>query len=238
MSTNFIGLVIQPNEPLTLAIDEGIHFTMASLIDDAKPGRSTLKVRVRDQEFALCSLTFDEVEQQALDVYFKDVDEPTLILTGVNPINLTGNIMLEDGDFVPEEEDEEDDYGPIQFRDPSDERFLGGFELRHFGLEPHYSFYPDKIDLRKEESDEEDTMLHDNIAMGLINSMLNSGNEVKVKKAKAILETLKSKANDTSSQQNHGKISKKQTSIKSSSGSSKSQQQQSKKKDKKKKNKS
>ncbi|KAG2224425.1 hypothetical protein INT45_002964, partial [Circinella minor] len=161
---------------------------MASLLDDAKPGRSTLKVRVRDSEYAICSLTHNEIEQQSLDVYFKDVDEPTLILTGVNSINITGNIVQDDDEFIPsEEEEDEDDYGPVQFRDPSDQNFLGGFELRHFGLEPHSPYYPDTIDLRKEESDEEDTMLHDNIAMGLINAMMNSGNDTQVKKAKAIL---------------------------------------------------
>ncbi|KAI9278230.1 hypothetical protein BDA99DRAFT_491508 [Phascolomyces articulosus] len=192
-SSNFIGLIIQPNEPLTLSIDEGIHFTLASLLDNAKPGRSTLKVRVRDAEYALCSLTHNKTEQQSLDVYFKDVDEPTLLLTGVNPINITGNIIQEDDEYIPDgedEEDEEDGYGPIQFRDPSDQNFLGGFELRHFGLEPQYSFYPDKIDLRKEEEDEEDVRLHDNIAMGLINSMMNSGDDTKAKKAKAILGKL------------------------------------------------
>ncbi|KAI8141551.1 hypothetical protein BJV82DRAFT_168756 [Fennellomyces sp. T-0311] len=175
--SNFIGFVVHPNEPLTLAIEDSMHLTMASLLDNAKPGRSTLKI-----------------EQQSLDIHFKDADEPTLLLTGVNPISITGNVTQDDDEFIPEEDDEdEDDYGPIQFRDPSDERFLGGFELRHFGLEPHFSFYPDKIDLRKEEVDEEDTMLHDNIVMGLINSMLNSGDEVKVNKAKAILEQFNSR---------------------------------------------
>ena len=67
--------------------------------------------------------------------------------------------MQDDDEFIPEEDEEEDDYGPVQFRDPTDQNFLGGFELRHFGLEPHNPYYPDKIDLRKEESDEEDTML-------------------------------------------------------------------------------
>ncbi|KAI7848735.1 hypothetical protein BDC45DRAFT_522627 [Circinella umbellata] len=208
-SSTFIGLVIKPNEPLTLSIDEGIHFTMASLLDDAKPGRSTLKVRVKDSEYAICSLTHNEIEQQSLDVYFKDVDEPTLILTGVNSINITGNIVPDDDEFIPSDEEDEDDYGPVQFRDPSDQNFLGGFELRHFGLEPHSPYYPDTIDLRKEESDEEDTMLHDNIAMGLINAMMNSGDDTQAKKAKAILAKLNKSRKPNKSQEKG--VSKKQS---------------------------
>lgn len=67
----------------------------------------------------------------------------------------------DDKDDTDEEEEEEEVVtysGRHMFRDISDDRFLGGFELRHFGLAPQISFH-DKIDLRKEETSEDDKEL-------------------------------------------------------------------------------
>lgn len=68
---------------------------------------------------------------------------------------------LEDEDDISDDDTSDDDivnYGRNQFRDVSDNRFLGGFELRHFGLAPQVSLF-DKIDLRKEETCDEDKKL-------------------------------------------------------------------------------
>lgn len=62
----------------------------------------------------------------------------------------------DDEDFFPDEDDDEDDDGGmLQFYDPSDTRFMGGFQLEHF-LGPSTD---DRIDLRREESTEEDRLL-------------------------------------------------------------------------------
>lgn len=57
-----------------------------------------------------------------------------------------------------DDDDEADDFGTMAFRDPTDNEFLGGFELRHFNLAPNIPGY-DAVDLRQQEKDAEDTQL-------------------------------------------------------------------------------
>lgn len=65
----------------------------------------------------------------------------------------------DDEDYMDDEEDEEtDNYGSLAFRDPTDNEYLGGFELRHFNIGPKIPGY-DILNLRKEEKDSEDTEL-------------------------------------------------------------------------------
>jgi hypothetical protein len=79
---------------------------------------------------------------------------------------LTGQVCDDndddDKDFQPDENDDDDDEvaGMMQFRDLSDNRFLSGFELRHFGLgSPPLMPAYDNIDLRQEEKTPEDKSL-------------------------------------------------------------------------------
>ncbi|ORZ03850.1 hypothetical protein BCR43DRAFT_484085 [Syncephalastrum racemosum] len=112
----------------------------------------------------------------------------------------------DDEDFIPDEDDEddEDDGGMLRFYDPSDTRFMGGFQLEHF-LGPSTE---DHINLRREESTEEDRLLNDNICQGLINSMLNSGNDLQVALAKEGLKRLEKQKRAREAKQ-AGKITKK-----------------------------
>ncbi|KAF7721231.1 hypothetical protein EC973_005093 [Apophysomyces ossiformis] len=102
-------------------------------------------------------LHLTQAENQKLDIYITEDDDATLTVTGKNSISLVGQLRTTDPDFEPDDED--DSYGDaFRFRDPTDNQYLGGFELRHFGLAPQLSDF-DKIDLRKEESSEEDKKL-------------------------------------------------------------------------------
>lgn len=66
----------------------------------------------------------------------------------------------DDEDYEDLDDDEEpgDNYGSLAFRDPTDNEFLGGFELSHFKLVPSIPGY-DEVDLRKEEQDVNETSL-------------------------------------------------------------------------------
>ncbi|CAO0791687.1 unnamed protein product [Mucor circinelloides] len=89
-----------------------------------------------------------------------------------------------------DDDDEADNYGTMAFRDPTDNEFLGGFELRHFNLAPNIPGY-DVVDLRQQEKDAEDTKLHDSIATGLVNALLNSGDDFQMEKGRDFLKRLK-----------------------------------------------
>ncbi|KAI8065317.1 hypothetical protein BC940DRAFT_86972 [Gongronella butleri] len=136
----------------------------------------------------------------------------------------------QDGDYNVDndssnEDDEEDradstcdEFGPLAFRDPDDRRFLLGFELRHFQLEPQYDkeLNMDTIDLRRKEKSMEDRTLNDNIVQSLINSLLNSSDAADNQKGQEMLEKLKdyqSKAADltAANTKNAGKVRKKYT---------------------------
>lgn len=80
-------------------------------------------------------------------------------------ITLTGLTQDDDDqEFIPEDDDDEfmlddNDDGRFRFCDTSDKRFMGGMELRHFGLVPHSGFEQDQIDLRADEDTNEEKML-------------------------------------------------------------------------------
>ncbi|CAO3586256.1 unnamed protein product [Absidia cylindrospora] len=84
---------------------------------------------------------------------------------------------------------DEDDFGPLQYRDPKDKEFLLGFELRHFELDNDSGL--DNINLRHEETTQEDTTLNDNLAFGLVNALLNSSDKADKRKGKKLLKKLK-----------------------------------------------
>ncbi|KAI8377922.1 uncharacterized protein BYT42DRAFT_361737 [Radiomyces spectabilis] len=194
-----------------------------------KSGRHTLKVIVKDQEYVLCSLARNHVEFQALQHYFTPLDKAILVVSGKSPVTVTGTFYpyededesqamqdiqatqlptyLSDllGDDLPSDDSEDefegaDAFGPLQFRDPTDNRFLGGFQLCHFGLSNQFLPFDD-INLRKEEESQEDTQLHDNIASGLINALLNSGDAFQVKQGKQLLKKLKKQQQQQQQQQ-------------------------------------
>ncbi|SAM02594.1 hypothetical protein [Absidia glauca] len=166
MATKVWGLTLSPDQnPVPLQFGD-LKLTQASLAWDAKPGNTQLKIRSKNDEFILCTLS-ERVDQQKLNLALnEDMLDCTLHVTGVNEIVLTGQVCDDndddDKDFQPDENDDDDDEvaGMMQFRDLSDNRFLSGFELRHFGLgSPPLMPVYDNIDLRKEEKTPEDKSL-------------------------------------------------------------------------------
>ncbi|KAI8988095.1 hypothetical protein BDF20DRAFT_305550 [Mycotypha africana] len=109
--------------------------------------------------------------------------------------DLLGPDLPDDDDEEDDDDDEDymfmdedsDEFGTLAFRDPTDNEFLGGFELRHFNLAPDVPGFK-KVDLRSQEDSIQDTQLNDNIARGLVNALLNSGDAFQVKEGKRILQ--------------------------------------------------
>ncbi|OAD07663.1 hypothetical protein MUCCIDRAFT_157928 [Mucor lusitanicus CBS 277.49] len=103
---------------------------------------------------------------QDQDMDDSDEDEERETITGqpryANYLSdLLGPDLPDDDDDDYEDmddDDEADSFGTMAFRDPTDNEFLGGFELRHFNLAPNIPGY-EVVDLRKQEKDAEDTLL-------------------------------------------------------------------------------
>ncbi|CAO3625487.1 unnamed protein product [Cunninghamella blakesleeana] len=212
----FWSTEIAPTQKHYILASGSIQLSQATLnTDNIQPGKTQLKVISKGNEYILCTLSKDTVQEQKLDISFNEENDSDCILTvtGVNSISLIGNLIEEeddDDDDYEYEEDEDDEGGGsmLQFRDPSDNRFLGGFELRHFGLEVDTELpgIPvDDIDLRKEEENEEDRSLHNNIIQGLINAMINSGDTYQNARAKAVKKLLKQQSKDKNKDKNKNK---------------------------------
>ncbi len=64
----------------------------------------------------------------------------------------------EDDDYEDMDAEDTDEFGTLAFRDPTDNELLGGFELRHFNLVPNAAGF-EKVNLREQEEDEDETYL-------------------------------------------------------------------------------
>ncbi|KAI8343640.1 hypothetical protein BC941DRAFT_448402 [Chlamydoabsidia padenii] len=98
---------------------------------------------------------------------------------------------VEDGNEDQDNMNDEsrDEFGPLQYRDASDHRFLLGFELRHFDLDHEPG--TDTINLRMEETTPDETILHDNLVMALVNALHNSSTKSDKLKGKQLEGKLK-----------------------------------------------
>lgn len=103
-------------------------------------------------------------EDQDMEEEDEDEDEERETITGQPRYpeylsDLLGpDLPDEDDDDYQDESEDVDDYGTLAFRDPTDNEFLGGFELRHFNLAPDVAGF-EKVDLREQEETLEDAML-------------------------------------------------------------------------------
>ncbi|ORX54480.1 hypothetical protein DM01DRAFT_1335623 [Hesseltinella vesiculosa] len=122
------------------------------------------------------------------------VDDPMESIVVSEPPEPSGTEQLGDEgeETIIDESLIADEFGPLAFRDPADRRFLLGFELRHFRLAPQYeaAWNMDDIDLRQEESDDEDATLNDHILESLINGLLNSAAPADIRRGKTIKRKL------------------------------------------------
>ncbi|KAI8377908.1 uncharacterized protein BYT42DRAFT_605479 [Radiomyces spectabilis] len=193
-------VTLTPREPHPILLDGVLHLKMATVSGDATPGRTSLIADVKEKRYTLCSLS-NNLTEQPLDIRFAEDDEAILTVRGVHSVTLSGDYVKEDPDFelsfeeleeVQEELEQEERelrrLNKLRFRDTEDQRFLEGFDLSHFGLASPNSEH-DTVNLREEEETEEERKLNDNILQSLINSMLNSGDDAKIAKAKQLQET-------------------------------------------------
>ncbi|KAI8982638.1 hypothetical protein BDB01DRAFT_851125 [Pilobolus umbonatus] len=185
----FWGKRMVPGEACPLFKNDRIILNMVSLDSNKKKGKSILKVDIGGKVYMLCTLRRDKVEQQTLSHLFVASDGAILKLEGSLPVTLIGEQYTKEKETVSghphypnylsdllgpdlpdeddadyeedsEEEEEGDAYGSLAFRDPSDNRYLGGFQLHHFNIEPQPQIRGiEKLNLRKEEKTLEDTLL-------------------------------------------------------------------------------
>ncbi|KAI1315173.1 peptidylprolyl isomerase fpr4 [Mortierella claussenii] len=124
MILGFWGLTVFPNKTYTQIVDNSFKLSMAALDEEAKPGRSSIRVAVDKKTFILCSLIAGQVEQQNLDLVFTEGEEITFSVSGDNAVHLSGNYLpgdegmdysdedmygMEDEDDEDAEDDEDED---------------------------------------------------------------------------------------------------------------------------------
>ncbi|KAL9539768.1 hypothetical protein MBANPS3_010074 [Mucor bainieri] len=185
-----------------------VHFTGSMIVD---PDASSSEDEDDDMDYAPSQTNQDQdMDLDDEDDEEEEDDEERETITGqpryANYLSdlLGPDLPDEDDDDYEDMDDDEDgdDFGTMAFRDPTDNEFLGGFELRHFKLAPHVPGF-DVVDLREQEEDAEDTQLQqtlllmclffnsDSIATGLVNALLNSGDDFQMEKGRSFLKRLK-----------------------------------------------
>ncbi|CAM0141456.1 unnamed protein product [Umbelopsis sp. WA50703] len=161
-----------------MSVDASFRITQACLLEDPVEGRSCVKVKVDEQEFVLCSLNVTHTDCQSLDICFFEGDSVTFSVLGTNIVSLTGHYIPGQPSLV------EETYNMLEDGDPMDQEYLDGFGIHHFGIGPTDA--EDK-NLRAEEDTEYDAIENDHLLQGLINSMINSGDEMLMNRGKKVL---------------------------------------------------
>ncbi|KAI9279172.1 hypothetical protein BY458DRAFT_584974 [Sporodiniella umbellata] len=166
-----------------------VHFELATDLSDEDDEDDEDYIEASEEEDYI-----DNSDEEAEEISGNENEEEETVTGEPQYANYLSDLL---GPDLPDEDDEDyhfeqmsDDYGTLAFRDPSDNDFLGGFELRHFNLVPNYPGF-EKVDLREQEKTQEDTLLHDNIARGLVNALLNSGDKIQVGKGKELQKKLR-----------------------------------------------
>ncbi|CAO3625369.1 unnamed protein product [Cunninghamella echinulata] len=101
----FFGLTITPGKVYSQIAENSFRLTMASIGEVSKNARTSLRIKVDEREFYLCSLTPGKLNQQLLNLIIVKGEEVALSVVGENTIHLTGNYLHE----YDEEEDEDDE---------------------------------------------------------------------------------------------------------------------------------
>ncbi|KAH8549952.1 hypothetical protein BGW37DRAFT_499542 [Umbelopsis sp. PMI_123] len=193
MPSGIWALTLLPGHKYDQEVDASFRLTQACLLDDASEGRTCIKATVADQEFVLCSLNMKTMDSQLLDIRFYEGDSVTFTTSGVNPVSLTGHYIPGQPSLI------EETFNMLEDRDPMDQEYLDGFGMHHFGIGPTDA--EDK-NLRDEESSELEKKENDQLLQGLINSMINSGEETLINRGYKALAQIAAK-------ENASKISKK-----------------------------
>ncbi|CAO3587990.1 unnamed protein product [Absidia cylindrospora] len=98
-----IGLQVLPGKQYTQKVTLPFMITMASLTDTITSSkRCSLLIKVDGEEYIMCSLTPEKLEQQVLSTTIMEGEEVTFSIRGDNAIHLTGNHVFDIGDQHPE----------------------------------------------------------------------------------------------------------------------------------------
>ncbi|CAO3664477.1 unnamed protein product [Umbelopsis vinacea] len=163
------ALTLVPGRKYTQVVDASFRLTQACLLDDPIQGRTCLKANIDEQEFVLCSLNIKTMDSQVLDISFLEGDTVTFSVSGVNTVSLTGHYIPGQPSLI------EETYNMLEDQDPMDQEYLDGFGMHHFGIGPTDA---EDRNLRNEEASQLETIENDHLLQGLVNSMINSGDEL------------------------------------------------------------
>ncbi|GAB5586681.1 peptidylprolyl isomerase fpr3 [Umbelopsis nana] len=200
MPSGIWALTLVPGRKYTQVVDASFRLTQACLLDDTVEGRTCLKAKIDEQEFVLCSLNVKTIDSQVLDICFFEGDSVTFSASGVNTISLTGHYIPGQPSLI------EETFNMLEDRDPLDQEYLDGFGMHHFGIGPTDA--EDK-NLREDEVSPLETIENDHLLHGLINSMINSGDDMLMSRGYKALAQIAAKTKTTNHAKPNGKGSSK-----------------------------
>ncbi|KAG0164946.1 peptidylprolyl isomerase fpr4 [Apophysomyces sp. BC1034] len=114
----FWGLQVLPGKTYSQIVSSSFRITMAALPESAtNKKRTSVCVKVDNEDYVLCTLVPGKIDQQILDISFVEEEEVTFMVKGDNTVHLTGNYTSNQEDWSDgelstdedEEEEEEDD---------------------------------------------------------------------------------------------------------------------------------
>ncbi|KAI8338924.1 hypothetical protein BC941DRAFT_469104 [Chlamydoabsidia padenii] len=93
----FWGLQVLPGKQYTQNVTVPFIITMASLTDKIQSNtRCSLIIKVDEEEFVVCSLIPEKLEQQILGLTLMEGEQVTFSVKGDNAVHLTGNYVFDD----------------------------------------------------------------------------------------------------------------------------------------------
>ncbi|XP_061174221.1 46 kDa FK506-binding nuclear protein-like [Saccostrea echinata] len=171
----FWGVTLDGGKRYTQTVERSFHISMAAMEPPAS--KVGVMVCVDKAEFLLCSLGYNGVLQQPLDLMFTEGEEVTFFLTGNGSVHLTGYLvedqpedmegMYDDSDEAPEligdsdeesdEDEDEDNMALLQSMGAKRKKKEGGKEAKKVKLTD-----VDDDDDEDEDDDDEDYVYNEN----------------------------------------------------------------------------
>jgi len=123
----FWGLNVVPGKTYSQVVDRDFHISNAALGEKIgkEKSRTTLFVKVGDEDYALCHLTPGVCEQAPLAMQFQEGEEITFHVKGDSSVSLIGNFSPEDGpnfdDLDGDEDEDEEGFEDVDDDEEMDE---------------------------------------------------------------------------------------------------------------------
>lgn len=107
----FWGLILKANKKYTQAIKQSFHLSHAALdITSASDGPVQVVLTSDKNNYILCTLKKDSVQQVALDLNFEEGEEISFTSQGQGNVHLSGYIVIDEvGQFDDEDNDDQDE---------------------------------------------------------------------------------------------------------------------------------